>query len=53
MVRPKKLFFEVRLWDAINLVDELLQHYDDLSDDVRAELPLKQVYVLVSEEEGD
>ena len=49
----KKLFFKVRLWNANDLVDELLQHYDDLSEDVKAEIPLKQIHVLVPEEEGD
>lgn len=49
----KKLFFEVRLWKARHLVDELLQHYDQLPEGVKAELPLKQVYMLVPEEEGD
>jgi restriction system protein len=38
-------FFRVRLWDADELVDELLAHYDDLPSEVRTELPLKKVWV--------
>lgn len=48
----RRLFFEVRLWDAGDLVAELLQHYDKLSDDIRAELPLKPIYILVPQDEG-
>jgi len=48
----RQLFFEIRLWDAADLVAELLQHYDNLSEDIRAELPLKPIYILVPEDEG-
>jgi restriction system protein len=39
-------FFRVRLWDQSTLIDQLLQHYDTLDADLRAELPLKQVWVV-------
>jgi restriction system protein len=39
-------FFRVRLWDQSTLIDQLLQHYDRLDADLRAELPLKQVWVV-------
>jgi len=46
-------FFRVRLWDQDALIDELLEHYDKLDEDLRAELPLKRIWtVAVQEEEG-
>jgi restriction system protein len=38
-------FFRVRLWDADELVDEILEHYDKLPADMRADLPLKRIWV--------
>ncbi len=46
----RELFFEIRLWDAGNLIDALLQDYEKFADDVRAELPLKRIWTLVQEE---
>jgi len=46
-------FFRVRLWDQDALIDELLEHYDRLDEDLRAELPLKRIWtVALQEEEG-
>ena len=42
-----RLFFEIRLWNARNLLQELFRHYENLSDEVQAEIPLKRVWVLV------
>jgi len=42
-----RLFFEVRLWDSDDLLREVLKHYDDLPDEIQADLPLKSVWVLV------
>jgi restriction system protein len=41
-------FFHVRLWDADDLVDELLKVYDQLDAEVRAQLPLKRVWTLAA-----
>ncbi len=41
-------FFHMRLWDADDLIDELLAVYDKLDADIRAELPLKQVWILAA-----
>lgn len=41
-------FFHARLWDADDLIDELLTVYDKLDADVRAMLPLKRVWTLTS-----
>jgi len=48
-----RLFFEIRLWDANDLVEQIEQHYDQLSESTQAALPLKRVWALeVGEEEG-
>lgn len=39
-------FFEIRLWTGDDLVQALLDHYDVLPADLRAELPLKRVWTL-------
>ncbi len=39
-------FFHVRLWDADDLIDSMLAVYDKLDAGIRADLPLKQVWVL-------
>lgn len=41
------IFFQLRLWNAENLLDQILQLYDKLPSDIRAELPRKQVWTLV------
>ncbi|MEE9302555.1 MAG: restriction endonuclease [Thiotrichaceae bacterium] len=47
-----KVFFEVRLWDSDDVVRFIQEHYDSLSDSIQAELPLKPVWILVSDEIG-
>ena len=42
-------FFRVRVWDADNLLDAVLRNYDQLSEELRADLPLKRVWSLVEE----
>jgi len=46
----RKNFFDIRLWDASDVVQALQQNYDKLSDSLRAELPLKRIWTLVQEE---
>lgn len=46
-------FFRVRLWDQKSLIDELLLHYDKLDEEVRAELPLKRIWTIATDEEDD
>jgi restriction system protein len=41
----RRSFFQVRLWDADELVDAVLENYDQLGADIRAELPLKKIWV--------
>lgn len=45
-----KQYFEIRLWDAGNLMDVLLEYYDQLPADLKGELPLKRMWRLVQEE---
>jgi len=45
-------FFNVRLWDQNSIIQELLENYEKLDDEIRAELPLKRIWTLaVSQEE--
>lgn len=46
-------FFRVRLWDQGDLLNGLLQHYDKLPEGLQAELPLKRVWALALEDEGE
>ena len=46
-------FFEIRLWDANDLIQALLANYERLPDDIQAEIPLKRIWILLpGEEEG-
>lgn len=47
----RQKYFQLRLWDAGDLVTALLDGYDRLSEDIQAELPLKRIWTLVREEE--
>jgi len=44
-------FFEIRLWDADDLVRMIQTHYEQLPEDIQAELPLKRIWTLVPTEE--
>jgi restriction system protein len=46
----RKDFFRMRLWDQGDVVNALLQNYDRLDDDIKAELPLKRIWILVNDE---
>ena len=46
----RRLFFEVRLWDAGDLVANLLLSYDRLPAEIQTELPLKRIWALVLED---
>lgn len=45
-------FFEVRLWDKQELILQLLAIYDRLDEDLRAELPLKRVWMVTLTDES-
>lgn len=44
-------FFQVRLWDQDALIENLLEQYDRLPAEIRAELPLKQVWTVAAQNE--
>ena len=46
-------FFRVRLWDQKAFLDELLGQYDRLDEDLKAELPLKRIWTVAAQEEGE
>ena len=46
-------FFKVRLWDQDTLIGELLKVYDKLDEDIRTELPLKRIWTVAAQEEGE
>jgi restriction system protein len=47
----RRLHFELRLWDAGQIVDNLLRYYDQLSPEIQADLPLKRIWMRVPETE--
>lgn len=51
IAEARRLFFEIRLWDAGDLVRAVLEDYERMSPELQAELPLKRIWALVSEEE--
>ncbi len=44
-------FFRVRLWDQADIIDQVLSHYDQLDEEIRAELPLKRIWAVAHTEE--
>jgi restriction system protein len=47
----RKDFFKVRLWDQGDIVDNLLDNYERLDEEVKADLPLKRIWITASEDE--
>jgi restriction system protein len=43
-------FFKVRLWDQGDIVSELLKVYELLDPEIKAELPLKRIWVMANDE---
>jgi len=43
-------FFEIRLWNAEDLVREIQEHYDKFAEEILLELPLKRIWTLTLEE---
>jgi len=44
-------FFKIRLWTKKELLEELFKYYDQLDADLKAELPLKRIWTVTSQEE--
>lgn len=39
-------FFKIRLWDSNDVIRELFNNYDKLSQEIQTEIPLKQIWML-------
>ncbi len=44
-------FFKVRLWTQTELLEALFANYDRLSEDLKAELPLKRIWTVAAQDE--
>lgn len=44
-------FFKVRLWDANDLIEQILENYENLDQTIKSELPLKRIWTLVDGED--
>jgi restriction system protein len=49
IAEARRHFFEIRLWDSDDLLDTLMANYPALPVDIKAEIPLQQVWTLVNE----
>jgi restriction system protein len=47
----RQLFFQIRMWDADDVIDALLTNYEGLPDEIKADIPLRRIWTLVAEEE--
>lgn len=43
-------FFQIRLWDRDDLLEQVQLHYEGFSDEMKADLPLKRLWVLAAGE---
>ncbi|MBB4636476.1 restriction endonuclease [Longimicrobium terrae] len=44
-------FFRVRMWNQVDLIAQVLEHYDKFDEEIRAELPLKRIWTVAGPEE--
>lgn len=44
-------FFKIRLWDSKDVIREIFENYEKLSTSIKAEIPLKQIWILSEGEE--
>ena len=44
-------FFRLRLWTQKELLEQLFEQYEHLDEDLKAELPLKRVWMVASQDE--
>jgi restriction system protein len=43
-------YFNIRLWNSSNIIQEIFQHYEKFSEDFKNRLPLKRIWVLEEKE---
>ena len=53
LAESKQGHFMVRLWDSSDLVETIYRNYERLPAEIQADLPLKRVWMLVSEEPAE
>ena len=46
----ERSFFQIRLWGPYELVDKVLETYDDLPEDIREDMPLRSRRILIETE---
>ena len=46
-------FFQLRLWTQKELLEQLFEQYERLDEDLKAELPLKQVWMVASQDDEE
>lgn len=51
MTEAKQGYFTVRLWESRDVVEAIYRNYEKLPAEIQAELPLKKVWMLVTEDE--
>lgn len=51
--RANELYFRVRFWGRQQILDNLFATYDQLPEEIRAELPLRRTWMLVPDESED
>jgi len=44
-------YFKVRLWTQKELLEQLFAYYDQLDEDLKAELPMKRIWMIAAQEE--
>lgn len=44
-------FFRVRLWTQKELLEAFFEYYEKLDEDIKAELPIKRIWIVTSQEE--
>ncbi|MFL5386815.1 MAG: restriction endonuclease [Longimicrobiaceae bacterium] len=49
----RQVYFQLRLWDGDDVLGALFEHYDRLPEDIRVELPLQRLWILLPEAEGE
>jgi len=49
LTNARQDFFELRLWDAGDVVENVLRYYESFPEELKADLPLKRIWVLVHE----
>lgn len=51
LAEARNEFFFLRLWNADDILENIFKYYEGFSDEFKAELPLKRVWTLISEED--